>query len=156
MGQFKVLDRDSGENSENRSARYYDMLVWGEIYSPPKLSIREKDGKKRVNFGIRWKKHTFVNCVVIEQQDPSLYDTACRLKLGDLILAAGRLREFTYTPTKGKNAGKPVIGQDAKISFLVPQRSLSAIMDEMYGGELPTLEENLAEFDPELEDEPEW
>ena len=156
MGQFKVLDRDSGENSENRSARYYDMLVWGEIYSPPKMSIREKDGKKRINFGIRWKKHTFVNCVVIEKGDPNLYDTACRLKLGDYVLAAGRLREYTYTPTKGKNAGNPVVGQDAKIDFLVPQRSLAAIMDRMYEGDLPDLEENLSEFDPELEDEPEW
>ena len=156
MGQFKVLDRESGESSENRSARYFDMLTWGEIYSPPKLSIREKDGRKRVNFGLRWKKHTFVNCVVIEKDDPSLYDTACRLKLGDWVLAAGRLREYTYTPEKGKRAGQPVVGQDAKIEYLIPQRAVAAILDSMYSGELPTLEENVAEFDPELEDEPEW
>lgn len=137
MGQFKVLDRDisEGQPGDNRTARYYDMLTWGEISDPPKVSIRERDKTRRCSFSIRWKKHTFVNCVVIEKDSPGAYLAAQELRKGDTVLLAGRLREYTYTPTKGKRAGEQIQGQDAKVSVIIPQRLIGKLMESMSEGE---------------------
>lgn len=158
MGQFKVLDKESSEGNpgDQRYARYYDMLTWGEVSGPPRLSIREKEKSqtRRCNFSVRWKKHTFVNCVVIEKESPDAYEAASALRGGDWVLMAGRLREFSYTPTKGKHAGEQVMGQDAKITFIVPQRAIGSVMEKLAELEPPDEVESM-DFDEET-GEPEW
>lgn len=133
MGQFKVLDKESSEGNpgDQRYARYYDMLTWGQVSGPPKLSIREKGNTRRCNFSVRWKKHTFINCVVIEKESPDAYAAASALRGGEWVLIAGRMREFSYTPTKGKHAGEQLQGQDAKIDFLAPQRASAVVMEKL-------------------------
>lgn len=137
MGQFKVLDKDisEGKPGDQRTARYFDMLTWGEICDPPRVSIRERDNTRRCSFGIRWKKHTFINCVVIEKDSPGAYAVATELRKGETALIAGRLREYTYTPAKGKHAGEQIQGQDAKVSVLIPQRIIGKLMESMSEGE---------------------
>lgn len=158
MGQFKVFDRDAAEETKGGGqTRYYDMLMWGEVSTAPKQSIREKDGVRRCMFGVRWMKHKFCNCIVLEKKSPAAYEAASYLKMGDMVLAAGRLREYTYTPDKGKRKGEPIIGQDANITFLVAERAVASILDNMAEGALPAMEETVDGFNPSIdEEEPEW
>ena len=152
MGQFKVLDKESSEGNpgDQRYARYYDMLTWGQVSGPPKLSIREKGNTRRCNFSVRWKKHTFINCVVIEKESPDAYVTAAALRGGEWVMMAGRMREFSYTPTKGKHAGEQLQGQDAKIDFIEPQRVPAAVMEKLAELEPPD-EMEASDFDSEME-----
>lgn len=156
MGQFKVLDKESSEGNpgDQRYARYYDMLTWGQVSGPPRLSIRERGNTRRCNFSVRWKKHTFINCVVIEKESPDAYSAAAALRGGEWVLIAGRMREFSYTPTKGKHAGELLQGQDAKIFFIEPQRASAAVMEKLMEMEPPD-EVEAADFDNDSE-EPEW
>ena len=153
MGQFKVLDKESSEGNpgDQRYARYYDMLTWGQVSGPPKLSIREKGNTRRCNFSVRWKKHTFINCVVIEKESPDAYAAAAALRGGEWVLIAGRMREFSYTPTKGKHAGEQLQGQDAKIDFLAPQRASAVVMEKLAEMEPPD-EMEASDFDSETGD----
>lgn len=153
MGQFKVLDKESSEGNpgDQRYARYYDMLTWGQVSGPPKLSIREKGNTRRCNFSVRWKKHTFINCVVIEKESPDAYAAAAALRGGEWVLIAGRMREFSYTPTKGKHAGEQLQGQDAKIDFLSPQRASAVVMEKLAELEPPD-EMEASDFDNEMGD----
>ena len=153
MGQFKVLDKESSEGNpgDQRYARYYDMLTWGQVSGPPKLSIREKGNTRRCNFSVRWKKHTFINCVVIEKESPDAYAAASALRGGEWVLIAGRMREFSYTPTKGKHAGEQLQGQDAKIDFLAPQRASAVVMEKIAEMEPPD-EMEASDFDSETGD----
>lgn len=153
MGQFKVLDKESSEGNpgDQRYARYYDMLTWGQVSGPPKLSIREKGNTRRCNFSVRWKKHTFINCVVIEKESPDAYVTAAALRGGEWVMMAGRMREFSYTPTKGKHAGEQIQGQDAKIDFIEPQRASAAVMEKLAELEPPD-EMEASDFDSEMGD----
>lgn len=153
MGQFKVLDKESSEGNpgDQRYARYYDMLTWGQVSGPPKLSIREKGNTRRCNFSVRWKKHTFINCVVIEKESPDAYAAAAALRGGEWVLIAGRMREFSYTPTKGKHAGEQLQGQDAKIDFLAPQRASAVVMEKLAELEPPD-EMEASDFDSETGD----
>ena len=156
MGQFKVLDKESSEGNpgDQRYARYYDMLTWGQVSGPPRLSIRERGNTRRCNFSVRWKKHTFINCVVIEKESPDAYAAASALRGGEWVLIAGRMREFSYTPTKGKHAGEQLQGQDAKIFFIEPQRASAAVMEKLMEME-PSDEVEASDFDNDAE-EPEW
>ncbi|MBR4856561.1 MAG: hypothetical protein IKU94_08060 [Bacteroidaceae bacterium] len=153
MGQFKVLDKESSEGNpgDQRYARYYDMLTWGQVSGPPKLSIREKGNTRRCNFSVRWKKHTFINCVVIEKESPDAYAAAAALRGGEWVLIAGRMREFSYTPTKGKHAGEQLQGQDAKIDFLAPQRASAVVMEKLAELEPPD-EMEASDFESETGD----
>ena len=153
MGQFKVLDKESSEGNpgDQRYARYYDMLTWGQVSGPPKLSIREKGNTRRCNFSVRWKKHTFINCVVIEKESPDAYAAASALRGGEWVLIAGRMREFSYTPTKGKHAGEQLQGQDAKIDFLAPQRASAVVMEKLAELEPPD-EMEASDFESETGD----
>lgn len=153
MGQFKVLDKESSEGNpgDQRYARYYDMLTWGQVSGPPKLSIREKGNTRRCNFSVRWKKHTFINCVVIEKESPDAYTAASALRGGEWVLIAGRMREFSYTPTKGKHAGEQLQGQDAKIDFLAPQRASAVVMEKLAELEPPD-EMEASDFESETGD----
>ena len=153
MGQFKVLDKESSEGNpgDQRYARYYDMLTWGQVSGPPKLSIREKGNIRRCNFSVRWKKHTFINCVVIERDNPDAYAAAAALRGGEWVLIAGRMREFSYTPTKGKHAGEQLQGQDAKIDFITPQRASAVVMEKLAELEPPD-EMEASDFDSETGD----
>lgn len=153
MGQFKVLDKESSEGNpgDQRYARYYDMLTWGQVSGPPRLSIREKGNTRRCNFSVRWKKHTFINCVVIEKDAPDAYVTAAALRGGEWVLIAGRMREFSYTPTKGKHAGEQLQGQDAKIDFIAPQRASAVVMEKLAEMEPPD-EMEASDFDDETGD----
>ena len=156
MGQFKVFDKESSEGNpgDQRYARYYDMLTWGQVSGPPRLSIRERGNTRRCNFSVRWKKHTFINCVVIEKESPDAYAAASALRGGEWVLIAGRMREFSYTPTKGKHAGEQLQGQDAKIFFIEPQRASAAVMEKLMEME-PSDEVEASDFDNDAE-EPEW
>lgn len=156
MGQFKVLDKDSSEGNpgDQRYARYYDMLTWGQVSGPPKLGIRERDKTRRCNFSLRWKRHTFINCVVIEKNAPDAYAAASALRGGEWVLIAGRMREFSYTPGKGKHAGEQLQGQDANVEFLIPQRVSAAVMEKLAEMEPPD-EIEASDFDDET-GEPEW
>ena len=153
MGQFKVLDKESSEGNpgDQRYARYYDILTWGQVSGPPKLSIREKGNTRRCNFSVRWKKHTFINCVVIEKESPDAYAAAAALRGGEWVLIAGRMREFSYTPTKGKHAGEQLQGQDAKIDFLAPQRASAVVMEKLAELEPPD-EMEASDFESETGD----
>lgn len=153
MGQFKVLDKESSEGNpgDQRYARYYDMLTWGQVSGPPRLSIREKGNTRRCNFSVRWKKHTFINCVVIEKDSPDAYVTAAALRGGEWVLIAGRMREFSYTPTKGKHAGEQLQGQDAKIDFIAPQRASAFVMEKLAELEPPD-EMEASDFEDEAGD----
>lgn len=153
MGQFKVLDKESSEGNpgDQRYARYYDMLTWGQVSGPPKLSIREKGNTRRCNFSVRWKKHTFINCVVIEKESPDAYAAAAALRGGEWVMMAGRMREFSYTPTKGKHAGEQLQGQDAKIDFIEPQRAAAVVMEKLAEMEPPD-EVEASDFDSEMGD----
>lgn len=137
MGQFKVFDKESSEGNpgDQRYARYFDMLTWGEVSGPPKLSIREKGNTRRCNFSVRWKKHTFINCVVIEKESPDAYAAAAALHGGEWVLLAGRMREFSYTPAKGKHAGELLQGQDAKVTIIIPQRAAASVMESLLESE---------------------
>mgnify|MGYP002517881263 FL=1 len=76
-----------------------------------------------------------MNCVVIEKDSPGAYLAAQELRKGDTVLLTGRLREYTYTPTKGKRAGEQIQGQDAKVSVIIPQRLIGKLMETMSEGE---------------------
>ena len=156
MGPFKVLDKESSEGNpgDQRYARYYDMLTWGQVSGPPKLSIRERGNTRRCNFSVRWKKHTFINCVVIEKESPDAYAAASALRGGEWVLIAGRMREFSYTPSKGKHKGEQLQGQDAKVDFIEPQRAAASVMEKLAEME-PADEMEAADFYDEAEDR-EW
>lgn len=156
MGQFKVLDKESSEGSpgDQRYARYFDMLTWGEVSGPPKLSIRERDKTRRCSFSVRWKKRTFINCVVIEKESPDAYAAAAALHGGEWVLLAGRMREFSYTPAKGKHAGEQIQGQDAKVTIIIPQRVAASVMESLLESE-PSEETDGFVLDEDT-GEPEW
>lgn len=158
-GQFKILDKDAtqGDLHDPKTRKVFDALTWGEISKGPDFSIRTKDNVERITFGIRWKKHTFCNCIVLKKDDPYAYDIASRLKIGDPVAVLGRLREYSYTPEKGRNAGKTMNGQDFKVSMIFPLRMLASFLAMMDSGEAPDLMDAIAGFDPDKEtEEPEW
>lgn len=158
-GQFKILDKDAtqGDLHDPKTRKVFDALTWGEISKGPDFSIRTKDNVERITFGIRWKKHTFCNCIVLKKDDPYAYDIASRLKIGDPVAVLGRLREYSYTPEKGRNAGKTMNGQDFKVSMIFPLRMLDSFLAMMDSGEAPDLMDAIADFDPDKEtEEPEW
>lgn len=153
MGQFKVLDKESSEGNpgDQRYARYYEIQTWGQVSGPPRLSIRGKDNTRRCNFSIRWKKHTFINCVVLEKESPDAYIVATNLRGGDWVQINGRMREFSYTPTKGKHAGEQLQGQDAKVDFIIPERAIAAVMEKLAELEPPD-EVEASDFDNDVGD----
>lgn len=158
-GQFKILDKGAtqGDTHDPKTRKVFDALTWGEISKGPDFSIRTKDNVERITFGIRWKKHTFCNCIVLKKDDPYAYDIASRLKIGDPVAVLGRLREYSYTPEKGRNAGKTMNGQDFKVSMIFPLRMLASFLSMMDSGEAPDLMDAIAGFDPDKEtEEPEW
>lgn len=158
-GQFKVLDADAtkGDPRDPATKKVFNAMTWGEVSKGPEFSIRKKDGTERVTFGIRWRKHVFCNCLVLKKSDPFAYEIACGLKLGDPVTVTGRMREYSYTPEKGRNAGRTMVGQDCKVEMIFPIRMLASFADMMRSGEAPDMVESLADFDPSEEaEEPEW
>ena len=92
--------------------------------------------------------------MVIEKESPDAYAAASALRGGEWVLIAGRMREFSYTPTKGKHAGEQLQGQDAKIFFIEPQRASAVVMEKLMEME-PSDEVEASDFDNDAE-EPEW
>ena len=158
-GQFKILDKDAtqGDPRDPKTRKVFDAMTWGEVSKGPDFSLRTKDQAERITFGVRWKKHTFCNCIVLRKDEPFAYDIASRLKLGDPVAVMGRMREYSYTPEKGRNAGKTMNGQDFKVSMIFPLRMLASFVSMMDDGEAPDMTDVIAEFNPDIEtEETEW
>ena len=158
-GQFKVFDADAteGDPKDPKTRKVFDAMTWGEVSKAPEFGVRTKDGVERVSFGVRWKKRTFCNCFVLRDDDPFAYDIASRLRVGDPVTVIGRMREYRYTPEKGKNAGRTIVGQDCKASMIVPMRMLASFVAMMDGGEAPDLSASIAEFNPDIDaEEMDW
>lgn len=158
-GQFKVIDKSAtkGDPRDPNTKLIFDALTWGEVSKGPDFNLRSKDQTERIMFGIRWKKHTFTNCIVLRKTDPFAYETAAGLRIGDPVAVLGRLREYSYTPEKGPRKGKTVQGQDCKVSMLIPQRMIASLASLIRDGAAPDQTEELEAFNPEDEtEEPEW
>lgn len=158
-GQFKTLDKDAtqGDPRDPKTRKVFDAMTWGEISKGPDFGVRTKDGTERITFGIRWRKHVFCNCIVLRKDEPYAYEIASRLHIGDPVAVIGRMREYSYTPQKGRNAGKTVSGQDMRVHSIFPLRMLASFTAMMDSGEAPDLMESIADFNPDIEvEEPEW
>lgn len=150
-GQFKVLDKKltKGDPTNPATTKIYDGKVWGNLSDEPVLSIREKDGSPRASFGVRFKRHTFCNCVVLKKDEPFAYEIASRLHKGDPVEISGRLREYQYTITKGRSAGKVVQAQEMRVHTIIPMRLIAKLMEDINPDMPPDIIAGMETFDEE-------
>ena len=129
-GQFKVLDviLTKGDPRDPNTDRYYDCLVWGVVTTrSPTEVIREKESSQHIEFGVRWRRHGFVNCRVYPG-NPFAYDIVRKLRPGDPVAVFGKMLERAFTPSKGKNKGKTVTSQTLEVHLVFPSRLIAGLM----------------------------
>lgn len=159
-GLFKVLDASITKDNPKipESTRYYDCVAWGCIAKGPEEVISSMVPKPHIKMGIRWRKHQFVNCTVY-QENPYAYAVARKLQLGDPVAVAGKMKEYVYTPKKGKNAGIQKQFKEMEVHLIFPARLIAALMEEADAAVAPDtiagLEEYLRE-NPEKDDALPW
>ena len=132
-GQFKVLDviLTKGNPRDPNNDRYYDCLVWGVVTSrAPTEVIREKADSQHTEFGVRWRRHGFVNCRVYPG-NPFAYDIVRKLRPGDPVAVLGKMSEKTFVSKKGKNKGKEVTKQYLEVNLIFPARLIAGLMAQM-------------------------
>lgn len=154
-GQFKVLDATltKGDARDPHTIRYYDCLVWGVVSSrAPQEVIREKADSQHMEFGIRWRRHGFVNCRVYPS-NPYSYDIVRKLRPGDPVAILGKLQEFVTTPKKGKNAGKDIFVRRLEVNLVFPARLVAGLMAQMDEDAAPDVLEGLDAYLADSESE---
>lgn len=147
-GLFKVLDviLTKGDPRDPDSDKYFDCLCWGIVSSrAPTEVIREKAESQHTEFGVRWRRHGFVNCRVYPS-NPFAYDIVRKLRPGDPVAVMGKLTERHVTPKKGKNRGKTVTRQLLEVNLIFPARLIAGLMAQMEEDAPPDILEGLDEY----------
>lgn len=152
-GQFKVLDAllTKGDPRDPNTNRIYDCLVWGVVSSrAPQEVIREKADSQHIEFGVTWRRHSFVNCRVYPG-NPFAYDIVRKLRPGDPVAVLGKLQEFSYKPKRGKRQGKDVIVRRLEVNLVFPARLIAGLMEQMQEDAAPDILEGLDAYLAESE-----
>lgn len=152
-GQFKVIDAilTKGDPRDPNTDRYYDCLVWGVVTTrSPTEVIREKADSQHIEFGVRWRRHGFVNCRVYPG-NPFAYEVVRKLRPGDPVAVFGKMVEKAFVPSKGKNKGKTVTSQTLEVHLAFPSRLIAGLMSQMNENAPEDILEGLDEYLAEAE-----
>lgn len=138
-GVFKVLDMNltQGNPRDPETKKYYDVMAWGMVSRDAETVIREADKQPKANFGLRFKKHHFMNCTVFPD-NPHVFEIAQKLKEGDMVVVWGRTKEWTYKVPHGrKDAGAVRTMYETRAHAILPMRMVGAFMEVLKDDDAP-------------------
>lgn len=105
-----------GEGWADGSGRKFaDCAVWGALTLDAKEICLKKP---KVEFRVRYRKKTFLHCVVWE--DSPFYETARKLRMGDLVYVLGTYVKTQYSTRNGELKER----YELNVGFMIPGTSI--------------------------------
>ena len=111
---------------EDETKKNFEAICWGEVSRDAKVSCIRKP---KVEFGVKYHRKSFMNCVV--WGDSPFYRLATQLRRGDLVVLFGAYKTQIFPTKEGLKEYF-----DFTPSFLIP--AAMVCNGEMPGADLPS------------------